>query len=42
MVGSAGVFLRTEVKCEETACRFKGNDHCEFTVDVSGAPVPSR
>jgi predicted hydrocarbon binding protein len=40
LVGSARTLLGRKVKCEEPVCRFKGDDHCEFLLDI-GAAEPS-
>ena len=40
LVGSAGTLLGREVRCEEPVCRFKGDDHCEFLLDI-GVTKPS-
>jgi predicted hydrocarbon binding protein len=35
--GAMKRILDTEVKCEETKCRFKGDPHCEFTLGFGQA-----
>jgi predicted hydrocarbon binding protein len=32
LTGSAKAILGTEVRCEETRCRFRGDKHCEFAI----------
>jgi len=41
LVGSAGVLLGRQAKCVERACRFKGDDHCEFVVDTGLSRLPT-
>jgi predicted hydrocarbon binding protein len=42
MVGSARTLLGRGVSCEEPVCRFKGDDHCEFVLDVGGTDLSSN
>jgi len=44
LTGSAGALLRREVACEETLCRLRGAEACEFVLDVRppSSPVLER
>jgi len=42
LVGSARTLLGREVGCDEVACRFRGDDHCEFLVDSKPEGLQDR
>jgi len=41
LIGSARELLGREVTCEESVCRFKGADYCEFIVDTNSGALLS-